>query len=63
MDAREREYEALRRMEPAEKLAVMKGLIRQAYELKAAGIRASAPDLAEEEVQARARELVGGDRP
>lgn len=63
MDAREREYEALRRMEPAEKLAVMKGLIRQAYELKAAGIRAASPDLAEEEVRARARELVGGDRP
>lgn len=63
MDAREEEYEALRRMQPAQKLAVMRALIRQAYELKAAGIRASRPHLTEEEVRARARELVGGDRP
>ncbi len=63
MDAREEEYEALRRMQPAQKLAVMRALIRQVYELNAAGIRASRPDLTEEEVQARARELVGGDGP
>lgn len=63
MEAREQEYEVLRRMSPAKKLAVMRSLIRQAYELKAAGIRASRPDLPEAEVRARARELVGGDRP
>lgn len=61
MDAREIEYEALRRMSPATKLGVMRALIRQAYELKAAGIRASRPDLPEEEVWAHARELVGGE--
>lgn len=60
----EREYETLRRMEPARKLAVMRSLIRQAWELKAAGIRAGRPDLSEEEVRVLARELVaGGDRP
>jgi len=49
-------------MEPTTKLAVMKSLIRQAYRLKAAGIRASQPRLSEAEVLARTRELVGGDR-
>ena len=57
----EAEYEALRRMTPAKKLAVMTALIRQAYELKVAGIRVVRPDLTEEEIRARARELVGGD--
>jgi hypothetical protein len=55
--------ETLRRMTPGEKLAVMHGLIRQAWELKAAVIRAREPDLSEAEVRARAWELVGGDRP
>ena len=50
-------------MTPARKLAVMRSLIRQAYELKQAGIRAFRPDLPEEEVRALARRLVGGDRP
>jgi len=63
MDPREQEYEALRRMTPARKLAVMRALIRQAYELKKAGIRAFRPDLPEDEVRALARRLVGGDRP
>jgi len=58
----EAETAALRRMTPAQKVAVMTALIRQAYELKAAGIRASRPDLSEEEVRARASALVGGDR-
>lgn len=62
-DASEVELALLRRMTPARKLAVMRALIRQAYELKAAGIRATQPDLPEEEVWARARTLVGGDRP
>jgi hypothetical protein len=61
MEPGEREYEALRSMTPAKKLAVMRALIRQAYELKRAGIRALRPDLSEEEVWARARQLVGGD--
>lgn len=56
----EREIEVLRRMTPAEKLAVLRALIREAYELKAAGIRAARPDLPEEEVRRRARALVGG---
>lgn len=56
----DREVERLRRMTPTQKIAVLRGLIRQAYALKAAGIRASRPDLPEETVLARARELVGG---
>lgn len=63
MDAVQQDTEALRRMTPEQKLAVMHGLIRQAWELKAAVIRAREPDLPEHEVSARAWELVGGDRP
>jgi len=62
LDVQEAELGALRRMTPAQKLNVMRALIRQAYELKAAGIRASRPDLSEEEVRARTSALVGGDR-
>lgn len=61
MDAIEQDTDALRRMTAGEKLAVMTALIRQAYELKAAGIRARWPELSQEEVAARARALVGGD--
>ena len=63
LDLSETEVTVLRRMTPAQKLAVMQTLIRQAYELKAAGIRASQPDLPEEDVWAQTRTLVGGDRP
>lgn len=63
MDPRELEYEALRRMTPAKKLEVLQSLIRQAYALKMAGIRALHPELPEEEVRARTLRLVGGDRP
>ena len=63
MDLSELETDLLRRMTPAKKLEVMTGLIRQAYELKAAGIRARWPDLPEDEVRARTRTLVAGDRP
>ncbi|CAN5737378.1 hypothetical protein BH23GEM10_BH23GEM10_07230 [soil metagenome] len=59
---REYEYEILRRMTPAQKLDIMRSLIRQAYELKAAGIRATQPGLSEEQVLALARKLVGRDR-
>ncbi len=57
------EIGVLRRMTPAHKLAVMNGLIRQAYELKAAAVRARWPDLPEQEVSARAKSMVGGDCP
>lgn len=63
MHALQQDTETLRRMTPAEKLAVMHGLIRQAWALKAAVIRAREPDLSEAEVRARAWELVGGERP
>jgi hypothetical protein len=57
------EITALRRMTPAAKLDVMRSLIRLAYELKAAAIRASQPDLTEQEIRARTRALVAGDGP
>jgi len=63
MDSEEFETEALRALSPEAKLAVMRSLIRQAYELKAAGLRSLHPELSETEVRARARDLVGGDRP
>jgi hypothetical protein len=59
----EREVELLRRMTPAQKLEVMGHLIRQAYELKAAGLRAVHPEWSEQEVEAETRRLVGGDIP
>ena len=63
MDAKDQDVAFLRRMSPASKLAVMRSLIRQAYVLKAAAIRARWPDLPEAEVQARTRALVAGDGP
>ncbi len=54
------EVDVLRRMTPAEKLAVMHALIRQAYELKVAAVRARWPDSSEAEVWTRARTQVGG---
>jgi hypothetical protein len=39
----------------------MRALIRQAYTLKWAGLRAVHPELSEEVAWDRARELVGGD--
>jgi len=59
----EEEVRILRAMTPAQKIAVMHSLIRQAYDLKAAGIRARWPELPEEEVRARTRALVGGALP
>jgi hypothetical protein len=59
----EQETDALRRMTPAQKLAVMHALIRQAYALKAAALRARWPDMTEDEVRAKARAMVGGDCP
>jgi hypothetical protein len=63
MEALQQETDTLRRMSPEQKLTVMHALIRQAWELKAAVIRAQQPELSETEVRARAWELVGGDRP
>jgi hypothetical protein len=56
------EYEILRALTPTAKLAAMQGLIRQAYELKAAWIRTQSPHLSEAEVWTRASELVAGGR-
>ena len=62
--SRQREYEILRDLSPAKKLAVMSSLIRQAYALKTAWVRASYPDLPEGAVQEKVRALVsGGGRP
>jgi hypothetical protein len=57
------ETTALRALTPAAKLAVMRSLIQLAFELKAAAIRSSNPDLPEQEVRARTRALVAGDIP
>lgn len=59
----EYDIEILRRMTPEQKLAVMRSLIRQAYALKEAGVRALDPTLSEDEVRARTLAAVGGDRP
>ncbi len=63
MTFQDQETDVLRRMTPAQKLTVMHALIREAYELKAAALRARWPDMPEREVLARARTLVGGDCP
>jgi hypothetical protein len=60
IEPEDHEIVILRRMTPAKKLTVLRTLIQQAYELKAAGLRATRPDLSEEEVWKRARALVGG---
>lgn len=62
MEPRSPDIEILERMTPAQKLAVMNGLIRQAYALKAAGIRALHPGLSDDEVEARTIVAVAGDR-
>ena len=59
----DQETDLLRRMRPARKLDVMHALIRQAYELKAAALRARWPDMPECEVLGRTRTMVGGDCP
>jgi hypothetical protein len=47
----------LRRIAPAQKLAVAQGLRHLAWELTAAGIRVRHPDLTEPEVQEQVREV------
>lgn len=61
MATTDQEADTLRRMSPAQKLAVMHALIRQAFELKAAVVRARWPDLPDDEVQERTRAMVAGD--
>lgn len=58
----ERDIDILRKMTPEQKLMVMRSLIRQAYALKEAGVRALHPELTEEEVQERTKAAVAGDR-
>ena len=52
--------EIVRRLTPAQKLAVMQELWQQAWDLKAAGLRAQHPDWTEQQVQACVREIFGG---
>jgi len=59
----DQETDVLRHMSPAQKLATMHALIRQAFELKAATVRARWPSLPEAEVRERTRALVAGDHP
>jgi hypothetical protein len=59
-DQHEREIETLRRLSPARKLAVMTGLIREAYRLKTAWLRMTEPELSEEEIVEKVRQVVAG---
>ena len=63
MSLPDHEIEILRSMTTTQKLAVMNALIRQAFELKAAAVRARWPDMPEHEVLARTKAAVGGDCP
>jgi hypothetical protein len=63
IDPIQEDTEILRRMTPAKKLAVMTALLREAIELMTSGVRSRWPDLPQEEVEARVRTLVAGDRP
>lgn len=54
------EIEALRRLSPARKLAVLTGLIRETYRLKTAWLRMTEPALSEEEIVEKARQVVAG---
>lgn len=62
-ETRELEHELLRQLSPAKKLAIMQGLIRQAWVLKEAWVRSNAPELTDDAVRARVREAVAGGRP
>ena len=56
------EFELLRLMTPARKVAVLHALIRQAWTLKAAALRETHPDLDPAELEALARSAVAGER-
>jgi hypothetical protein len=57
---RDGDLDILRRLTPEQKLAAMTALIRQAFELKVAALRAAEPGLDEAAVWAKARDLVAG---
>jgi hypothetical protein len=59
---REREYEILRGLSVDHKLKVMGGLIQQAIDLKVAWVRATEPELEDDEVRTKAKEVVAGGR-
>lgn len=61
MDVREYEEAVLRRMTPAQKLAVLRGLIRQAYALKEAWVRRNHPGISESELREQVRQLIAGE--
>jgi hypothetical protein len=63
MQSHQQDIESVRGMRPEEKLRVMNALIRQAWELKVAVIRAREPGISESEIRARAWKMVGGERP
>lgn len=56
----DQELDRLRAMTAAEKIAVMNSLWRQAWALKAAGIRALHPDWTPDQVTAAVREIFRG---
>lgn len=56
----ELEIAILRRMTPAQKVAVMHALWRQAWNLKVAGVRRQHPEWTSQQVQARVREIFSG---
>jgi hypothetical protein len=55
------ELTRLRQMTAAEKVAVMDSLWRQAWSLKAAGVRGQHPDWSSEQVEAAVREIFRHD--
>lgn len=55
------ELTRLRQMTAAEKIAVMDSLWRQAWALKAAGVRAEHPDWSPERIEATVREIFRRD--
>jgi hypothetical protein len=57
------ELARLRQMTASEKVAVMHFLWRQAWSLKAAGVRAQHPDWPAEQVEAAVRDIFRHDRP
>jgi hypothetical protein len=58
----DREVARLRRMTASEKVAVMHSLWRQAWSLKAAGVRGQHPDWSPEQVAVAVREIFRDDR-
>ncbi len=59
----DRELARLRSMTASEKVAIMNSLWRQAWALKAAGLRAQHPDWTPEQVEAGVRETFLHDTP